>query len=519
MPEISLADLVKNLGPTVIRVLCAPAGDGHAVGEPEFLDTADPAPTSPSALLLGIGLHVDDVERIAEAVEQASRHNAAALVVKCRDADPGALVELATRHGVAVLDAAAEVPWRRLEALCATVLRGEPGRGLADLARVPNGDLFALANAVAAIAGGAVAIMDTNQVIIAYSSLDGQPIDDTRSHGILSRRVPEDALPNFLAPAVWNSRSVVRVKREGDLDRLAVVIRAGSEVLGSLWVAVEDDTDLAPREAALQEAAKLAALHMLQLRRHTAAEQERRDQALRAVLDSAGTGAGLEFPGYLLALTSRGPTDATRRHLSSLQVEDMVALDAASFGLSIATTLIGDRLYVHVPAAGSSGRQAAIFAGHVVDRAKASLHRDFLAVLGTEAANPGALRVQRTDLDSALDHLGRVGVHTGVVDLESLRVDLVLHRVTSLVAEREDLRSGLARRITDHDTAKGSDYAASLHAYLRSFGDIVAVAEALHVHQNTLRHRLRRAEELFDVDLRRPEHLLLLWLELAADRS
>jgi hypothetical protein len=517
MTEISLADLVKTLGPTVVRVLCAPTGVGHAVGEPELLDTTDPSPTSPSALLLGIGLHVDDADRIAEAVGQASRHNAAALVVKCRDTDPGALLELATRFGVAVLDAVPEVPWRRLEALCATVLRGQARRGRADLAHVPNGDLFALANAVAAIAGGAVAIMDTNQVIIAYSSLDGQPIDDTRSRSILSRRVPADALPNFLAPTVWNSRSGVRVKREGDMDRLAVVIRAGSEVLGSLWVAVGDDTDLVSREAALQEAAKLAALHMLQLRRRTAAEQERRDQALLAVLESTGT--GLEFPGYLLALTSRGPTDATRRHLSSLQVEDMLALDAASFRLSIATTLISDRLYVHVPAAGSSGRQAAIFARHVVDRAKASLHRDFLAVLGTEAANPAALRTQRTDIDSALGHLTRTGVHTGVVDLETVRADLVLHRITSLVAEREDLRSGMAERITGHDAGKGSDYAASLHAYLRSFGDIVAVAEALHVHQNTLRHRLRRAEELFGIDLRRPEHLLLLWLELEARES
>jgi hypothetical protein len=55
--------------------------------------------------------------------------------------------------------------------------------------------------------------------------------------GILGRRVPEEALPDHLAREVWRSDSVVRVQREGDLPRLAMVIRAGEEVLGSLWAA------------------------------------------------------------------------------------------------------------------------------------------------------------------------------------------------------------------------------------------------------------------------------------------
>jgi len=91
--------------------------------------------------------------------------------------------------------------------------------------------------------------------------------------------------------------------------------------------------------------------------------------------------------------------------------------------------------------------------------------------------------------------------------------------VMNAFAERPDLRSGLAERVARHDAVKGSRYADSLHAYLRCFGDIAAASESLHIHQNTMRQRLRRAEQIFGIDLRSPDGLLLLWIELAALRG
>ncbi|HEV2376328.1 MAG TPA: helix-turn-helix domain-containing protein [Streptosporangiaceae bacterium] len=528
MTQIPLSDLVATLGPAVVRVVCAPTGLAHVAGNPEFFDTTDPTPTAPSALLLGIGLWVD-APQTRKAVHTAARNQAAALVVKSYGRPTTDLCDTARECGLAILDAEPDLPWPRLEALCAMVVRRDPGPPPAGLAQVPHGDLFSLANAVAAIVGGAVAIMDVSYVVLAYSSLQGQPIDDTRRRGILDRRVPADALESFLNPAVWRSGSVVRVRRPGDMDRLAVVIRAGSEVLGSMWVAVgaasstgtstADVDGVDPASAAtLAEAAKLAALHMLSLRRHVAEEQVRRNEALRAVLDSGDDPGELEFPARLLALSWHGGSDYTQNRMLGLQVQDMVVLDAAMFGLSVATTLAGDHLYVMVPASsrhGGSG-QAAAFAGHLVDRATASLRADLCVVLCGETDTPLGLRTDRTDSADALAHLARTGTRAGVTDIEDLRADLVLYRIARLVAQRPGLRSGVAQRIADHDAAKGSRYADSLRAYLGSFGDIAAAARALPVHQNTLRHRLRRAQELFAIDLARPEHLLLLWLELTA---
>lgn len=51
-------------------------------------------------------------------------------------------------------------------------------------------------------------------------------------------------------------------------------------------------------------------------------------------------------------------------------------------------------------------------------------------------------------------------------------------------------------------------------AYLNAFGDVRAAAAELHVHPNTLRYRIRRAEDLTGLDLSRPDQRLLAMLQL-----
>ena len=55
---------------------------------------------------------------------------------------------------------------------------------------MPTGDLFALANAVALMVGGATTIEDRQSNVLAYSSAD-DPIDTPRRETILGRKVPD----------------------------------------------------------------------------------------------------------------------------------------------------------------------------------------------------------------------------------------------------------------------------------------------------------------------------------------
>ncbi|MFE2129706.1 helix-turn-helix domain-containing protein [Streptomyces amritsarensis] len=65
-----------------------------------------------------------------------------------------------------------------------------------------------------------------------------------------------------------------------------------------------------------------------------------------------------------------------------------------------------------------------------------------------------------------------------------------------------------------HDAEHGTAYGASIAAWLDELGDIATAASLLRVHPNTLRHRLRRARELFALDLDDPDVRLAVWLEL-----
>lgn len=62
-------------------------------------------------------------------------------------------------------------------------------------------------------------------------------------------------------------------------------------------------------------------------------------------------------------------------------------------------------------------------------------------------------------------------------------------------------------RIAEYDRQRGSSLLPTLEEFLGRRGNISATSEALYVHPNTLRQRLRRIAELSDLDLRRDDWL------------
>jgi GAF domain-containing protein len=64
-------------------------------------------------------------------------------------------------------------------------------------------------------------------------------------------------------------------------------------------------------------------------------------------------------------------------------------------------------------------------------------------------------------------------------------------------------------RIADYDAQRGSQLLATLEEFMRRHGNISSTSEALFVHPNTLRQRLRRIAELSGLDLRRDDWLMI----------
>jgi GAF domain-containing protein len=64
-------------------------------------------------------------------------------------------------------------------------------------------------------------------------------------------------------------------------------------------------------------------------------------------------------------------------------------------------------------------------------------------------------------------------------------------------------------KLAEYDTQRGAQLVGTLEEFLRRHGSISATSEALYVHPNTLRQRLRRIGELSGLDLRRDDWLLI----------
>jgi purine catabolism regulator len=93
------------------------------------------------------------------------------------------------------------------------------------------------------------------------------------------------------------------------------------------------------------------------------------------------------------------------------------------------------------------------------------------------------------------------------------------HRL--IAALRDDPRwraeaDEVLRPLTDSDRSGGARLVDTLDAFLASGGRYKATAEALHVHENTLRYRLARVEALTGRSLASMADRVELWLALRA---
>ena len=184
----TLASLLEALGGGLIEVVTAPLGLDVPVAEPVIFDPVAGLPPAPGDLLLAVGVDPGSDDALARGGagprERGRRHRGQA-----RGRTPDRLVAAAESARVALLAVPPDTGWGQLFTLLRTA-RGpagaSPWRNGAGLA---IGDLFALANAVAAMVGGATTIEDVHSNVLAFSSLD-QPIDKPRQDTILGRKVP-----------------------------------------------------------------------------------------------------------------------------------------------------------------------------------------------------------------------------------------------------------------------------------------------------------------------------------------
>jgi hypothetical protein len=310
------------------------------------------------------------------------------------------------------------------------------------------------------------------------------------------------------------------------MPRLAIAVRAGDEVLGSVWAAVAERPDAARLEA-LQDAAKLVALHLL---RHRAGSDAAR--RIRADLLSTSLAGGVNAHDALvrLGLAGRpltvlglrlgpgvgddGPDDASvvqeRQRLTDAFAMHLAAIQPVS-----AVAAVGDTTYALLAAATPleeaetrAVRLLLDFVGRVDDR----IHP--LAAVGPIAVDLQGIANSRVSVDRVLRVLAETGGRQRVARLEELQGEAMVLDLRDQAAQRGDQVRGALARLVAYDDEHAAHLVETLRAWLDAFGDVGAAAESMFVHPNTFRYRVRRVAEVGDLDLSDPQQRFSLMLQL-----
>ncbi len=96
----------------------------------------------------------------------------------------------------------------------------------------------------------------------------------------------------------------------------------------------------------------------------------------------------------------------------------------------------------------------------------------------------------------------------GVMTYDELGAYKYLLRM-SLDADIRDSHRDAVARLAEYDRERSTSLLRTLEEFMRRRGSISATAEALYVHPNTLRQRLRRIHELSGLDLRKDDWLMV----------
>jgi hypothetical protein len=543
-PQPSLHRVLDDLGATLLELVCAPSRPASdEIGGVAIHDPVDEPVLPRRALVLGVGVQAPS--DTAALLASLGKHEAAGLVLRSPVTVDQAVTAAVESSGVALLALTRGASWTQLAAMLRSLLaEGDVGDdGPETLGGIPSGDLFSVANAVAALIDAPVTIEDRSSRVLAFSGRQDEA-DLSRVETILGRQVPE-RYSRLLAERgvfreLYRSDQPVYIEPPAGgglpdfaLPRAAVAVRAGDEVLGSIWAAVREPLT-ADRARAMCDAARLVALHLLRIRAGADVSRRLRADLVSTALEG-GTGAfeavrrlGLaDQPVVVLALAVADPAERAR-------LADALAMHLSAIHPRCAAAPVGDVAYGLIPvvpagagaAEGGDGpdgelravRIATGFLDRVGDRSRPVIG------IGQVAFDAAGLPGARACADRVLRVLRFGDAHGAGTEAKGLRVarladvhaEALLMELRDLAAAHGDRLTGPVARLSASDAEHGTNLVETLRAWLDAFGDVTAASAAMFVHANTFRYRLRRLTEVSGIDLTDQEQRFAAMLQLRA---
>ncbi|WP_168197216.1 PucR family transcriptional regulator [Agromyces laixinhei] len=488
------------------------------------------------ALVLGIGLTG------REAVDRAAGRwaGAAALVIRS-DALPVDAAEDVARAvaPTALLSLGPAMSWLRFSGLVSAELEGAGEMGATMSESRGDSELHDFADSIAALVGGPVTIEDMSSAILAFSS-DQDRADEPRKRSILERRVSR-VHNEILARAgvfdqLYSSTQPVFVTPtiEGARPRAAIRIKAGEELLGSIWAVVDGPLSVVQSRGML-EASNVVGLSMLRRRLSDEAHGESRLSLVTRLVEggSAAAEAARELgigdaPAFVMAIRRTGSTgDDLEGGLALRSLSRVFASFIASVNRRAAVAEVGSTIYAVIPVHGA-GDPASADEAHVAgarrfaeDLLRRVPRADVTIGYGELVTDITQLARSRRQADAAVRVSRLTRAEGQVAYWRDVQVDsLMLEIVDTMISRHETLAHPLDRLAAEEERS-GIELVPTLSAYLEHFGDVTAAAASLYVHPNTFRYRLRKigAAAGIELDDARTRFELLFQLRLERYRG
>lgn len=515
--------MLDVLGGTLLELVHGEADSGHDIGGIVIHDPLEEMNIPLHALVLGVGM--GDPGAIVTLLDQLGRRGAVGLVLRVQFAADPQIRAAADASGVAVLGLTRGASWEQLSAMLRSLLaQGDIGVSDAEsIGGMPAGDLFALANAISALLDAPITIEDRSSRVVAFSGRQSEA-DPPRFETILGRQVPERYSRILNDRGVfrdlYSSSDPVRVAPvptadgTASMQRVAVAVRAGDEILGSIWAAapqrISDE-----RVETLREAAKLAALHLLRVRAGADVERRLRTDLLSTALEGgAGARAAMHRLGlgdepvvvFALAVVNDRNGDSSIGDDPDLTSETQQLNSAFAMHLSAvhpraSAALIGNIAYGLLPTSVDGEHEDAVtrIALDFLDRLGDRVHA--VVGIGPVARDVSGIAAARVGADRALRVAREGRRNVRVARLSDVQVDALLLELRDAIAARGDEPSGSIARLIAYDATHDGTLVETLRAWLDAFGDVNVAAAAMFVHPSTFRYRLRRVAEIGDLDL------------------
>lgn len=388
-----------------------------------------------------------------------------------------------------------------------------------------------LADAIGELLQNPITIEDADHKLIAYSS-HGESTDQARWSTIMGRRVPEKVLTRLWKDGVFQQLLTeddpvhIPAKDEVGLGkRVAIAIRKGVDVLGYIWAQEVNRPITKADDEILRQASKAAVSRLVQRQGKRKAEEQRRKEFLwelllgnhssEAVIKQKAESLQMQLPSAYLICIIEATVARLEQYLYPLLMRDKL------FWVSDGTQLI--LLMGEPPGAAKEGNA-------LLHKAEQFLS-DSLSKLVVHA-NEGPViagygRPYKAYTDIVRSY--RESLHVVQVKRLFLREttnvygfhDLGIYRYLLQLkkwGDEEGYENERLTKLKQYDKESQTNLLETLETFLDTTGKVNVTAQRLHIHINTLSYRLRRIEEIVQVELDDPNQRTALYLDLKVDK-